>query len=209
MDAACIHPGPWLDTVYIPARYVPRTSVDIDECASDPCLNEAYCTDRIDKYNCTCKYGFIGHRCEQYDLYQRSIWAMLFFLIAITLLLIIFLDVWMCVLWGKLKLGVKWIQTNTRETPDVHVYRPMDKNIKETTTDLSNHQADELLKDISQLFQIVEERVALQHNMMMTSHDNREDKTQNDVMGLIDEIENRLRVYRTTLTQSGETSLIY
>ncbi len=39
-------------------------SLDIDECASDPCMNNANCTDLIDSFNCTCVDGYIGIQCE-------------------------------------------------------------------------------------------------------------------------------------------------
>ena len=47
--------------------------VDVDECASDPCQNDATCTDSTDDrsisfhaYRCTCKDGFANGVCE-YD----------------------------------------------------------------------------------------------------------------------------------------------
>ena len=37
---------------------------DINECASNPCQNSLGCTDLIDDFNCTCKAGFTGKRCQ-------------------------------------------------------------------------------------------------------------------------------------------------
>ena len=38
--------------------------LDIDECASSPCLNGATCTNLLDQYQCACKPGYTSHRCE-------------------------------------------------------------------------------------------------------------------------------------------------
>ena len=37
---------------------------DVDECGSSPCLNGGSCTDRVNKYRCSCPQGFIGVTCE-------------------------------------------------------------------------------------------------------------------------------------------------
>ncbi|KAL8203032.1 UNVERIFIED_CONTAM: Sushi, von Willebrand factor type A, EGF and pentraxin domain-containing protein 1 [Gekko kuhli] len=37
---------------------------DINECASNPCLNEAVCADGTNAYQCTCAEGFTGTHCE-------------------------------------------------------------------------------------------------------------------------------------------------
>ena len=37
---------------------------DIDECQSNPCLNGASCTDRINEFKCTCLPGFVGTTCQ-------------------------------------------------------------------------------------------------------------------------------------------------
>ena len=36
----------------------------MNECTSDPCKNEANCTDDINGYNCTCMAGYTGVHCE-------------------------------------------------------------------------------------------------------------------------------------------------
>ena len=38
--------------------------LDIDECASDPCLNNATCHDQINGYTCNCTDGYNGTHCE-------------------------------------------------------------------------------------------------------------------------------------------------
>ena len=35
---------------------------DIDECASDPCQNDATCNDAVNMYTCTCDSGWTGTR---------------------------------------------------------------------------------------------------------------------------------------------------
>ena len=37
---------------------------DIDECASDPCMNGATCVDRLNMYTCDCDAGYKGTHCE-------------------------------------------------------------------------------------------------------------------------------------------------
>ena len=39
--------------------------VDIDECASRPCLHGATCEDRINAYKCYCSPGYTGLHCEK------------------------------------------------------------------------------------------------------------------------------------------------
>jgi hypothetical protein len=40
--------------------------VDIDECVSEPCQNDAACaTDGPNSYTCTCATGFAGHNCNE------------------------------------------------------------------------------------------------------------------------------------------------
>lgn len=38
-------------------------NLDVDECASNPCLNGA-CTDGINRYDCTCNSGWAGTNCD-------------------------------------------------------------------------------------------------------------------------------------------------
>lgn len=38
--------------------------IDVDECASGPCLNGGTCQDLLDEYRCNCQPGFMGQRCE-------------------------------------------------------------------------------------------------------------------------------------------------
>ena len=38
--------------------------VDIDDCASFPCQNNATCRDEIDEYTCVCVPGYTGELCE-------------------------------------------------------------------------------------------------------------------------------------------------
>ena len=37
---------------------------DINECASDPCMNGATCNDEVNKYRCTCVTGYAGYNCN-------------------------------------------------------------------------------------------------------------------------------------------------
>ena len=37
---------------------------DIDECASEPCMNAATCVDRWNRYTCDCDAGYEGTHCE-------------------------------------------------------------------------------------------------------------------------------------------------
>lgn len=39
--------------------------VDIDECASSPCLHGGTCTDLVNGFNCTCPVGYTGATCAQ------------------------------------------------------------------------------------------------------------------------------------------------
>ena len=38
--------------------------LEIDECASGPCLNTGTCTDFLDAFECSCAVGYTGIRCE-------------------------------------------------------------------------------------------------------------------------------------------------
>ena len=37
---------------------------NIDDCASNPCQNDATCIDGINSYRCSCRGGFLGTHCE-------------------------------------------------------------------------------------------------------------------------------------------------
>lgn len=39
--------------------------INIDECASEPCLNAGVCVDGINEYHCECMTGFAGAYCER------------------------------------------------------------------------------------------------------------------------------------------------
>ncbi|KAK2860859.1 hypothetical protein Q7C36_005025 [Tachysurus vachellii] len=38
--------------------------LELDECASGPCLNGGYCRNLIDKFHCVCEISFAGERCQ-------------------------------------------------------------------------------------------------------------------------------------------------
>lgn len=37
---------------------------EIDECASNPCISEAMCVDKVNGFICMCPPGFTGVQCE-------------------------------------------------------------------------------------------------------------------------------------------------
>lgn len=39
-------------------------NIDIDRCASDPCLYGGVCHDKVNSYTCVCPSGFTGVNCE-------------------------------------------------------------------------------------------------------------------------------------------------
>ncbi|MFY9824868.1 MAG: calcium-binding EGF-like domain-containing protein [Thermoanaerobaculia bacterium] len=41
----------------------PNCDIDIDECASSPCVN-GDCTDHVNGYSCTCPPGWTGTNCD-------------------------------------------------------------------------------------------------------------------------------------------------
>ena len=38
--------------------------LDVNECESSPCMNNATCNDDVDGYTCNCADGFTGTHCE-------------------------------------------------------------------------------------------------------------------------------------------------
>ncbi|KAI0239341.1 Mucin-like protein [Lamellibrachia satsuma] len=44
--------------------YRSRWYRDIDECASNPCMNGATCTDAVNRHSCACVDGYTGNNCE-------------------------------------------------------------------------------------------------------------------------------------------------
>ena len=38
--------------------------IDINDCASTPCMNEGICVDGINSFTCNCPHGFIGKDCS-------------------------------------------------------------------------------------------------------------------------------------------------
>ena len=43
----------------------PNCEVNINECASNPCLHGSRCRDGINKFTCECKLGYTGTTCNQ------------------------------------------------------------------------------------------------------------------------------------------------
>ena len=39
--------------------------LDVNECASNPCKNNAACNDRVNGYTCSCASGWTGTHCDQ------------------------------------------------------------------------------------------------------------------------------------------------
>ena len=52
--------SPWL-TLVASFLETPR----IDECNSNPCVNNETCTDGVNLFTCSCTAGFMGGSCEQ------------------------------------------------------------------------------------------------------------------------------------------------
>lgn len=65
--------------------------IEIDECASNPCLNGGTCFNRINEYTCKCKEGCSGVNCVLGNVWHFNDMhciAMKFFIIDISLSLI-------------------------------------------------------------------------------------------------------------------------
>ena len=48
-------------------------SLDIDDCASNPCQNGATCSDGIHSYSCLCNSGYTGSNCEIGNVFESSV----------------------------------------------------------------------------------------------------------------------------------------
>ena len=46
--------------------------IDIDECASNPCLNGATCNDQVNGFTCTCSARYYGVLCETGEIYHND-----------------------------------------------------------------------------------------------------------------------------------------
>lgn len=42
-----------------------RCSLDVNECAANPCEAKRRCVDKHDGYDCVCHFGYYGHDCEK------------------------------------------------------------------------------------------------------------------------------------------------
>ena len=47
--------------------------VDINECDSNPCVNEGTCTDGDNLFTCACAAGFMGAACDQRKIFLSTI----------------------------------------------------------------------------------------------------------------------------------------
>ena len=62
---------------------------DIEECASNPCVNDATCVDDVNGYACNCAAGYTGTHCEQGAIRLKLQQAKLFAISALKLKLIL------------------------------------------------------------------------------------------------------------------------
>ena len=46
------------------SQHIAVSSSDVDECASNPCKNEATCVDAPGSYSCTCAPGYTDGNCS-------------------------------------------------------------------------------------------------------------------------------------------------
>ena len=58
----------------IPGRKFMGFFADQNQCASNPCLNGANCTDKFRSYSCVCAPGFTGVHCETGETTSRAIY---------------------------------------------------------------------------------------------------------------------------------------
>ncbi|XP_071826204.1 cubilin-like isoform X2 [Apostichopus japonicus] len=61
----CVPEGATYSCVCIPGYTGPNCDSDVNECASDPCLNEGTCVDGFNSYRCNCASGFTGPTCGE------------------------------------------------------------------------------------------------------------------------------------------------
>lgn len=50
----------------------PHCDLNINECQSNPCRNQATCVDELNSYSCKCQPGFSGSRCET-GIYELNV----------------------------------------------------------------------------------------------------------------------------------------
>ncbi|PFX23098.1 sushi, von Willebrand factor type A, EGF and pentraxin domain-containing protein 1-like isoform X2 [Stylophora pistillata] len=55
---------PGTTVTVFPGSKTAQDCIEINECKSDPCSNNATCTDLIGDYLCSCTYGYTGKQCE-------------------------------------------------------------------------------------------------------------------------------------------------
>lgn len=46
--------------------------LDINECATHPCLHGGTCHDGVNKYTCTCQHGYSGTKCQTSKLFSDN-----------------------------------------------------------------------------------------------------------------------------------------
>ncbi len=49
------------------------TDIDVNECDSNPCLNNGTCTDLFKNYTCTCIVGFTGPNCGSINELDKAL----------------------------------------------------------------------------------------------------------------------------------------